>query len=320
MPRIAGILFVAILALPGGAQDGKDPKVPLKVADDRVSGLVRAEDAVPTRGEWGEWHRYFRGDTHGTKDMVVLEVTLKPGQAPHPPHRHAEEEFMILADGSGTWTLDAKEIAAKKGDVVYAAPWTMHGLKNAGDGPLTYYMVKWNNKSVPPPAMAAAEPKSEPDKPAVVKDRVKGSISHDREKAEWNRLSGRVKVLDARTLEFADGTQVALGLNAPESGQQGLIDGRLYPCDKEAADFLRKLIGDQPVICIRDLDDDVCIGCYVGDVNIKHAMVINGWALASHSSLHPAEIIARENKRGLWRGQFVTPAEWRAGKRLPGEK
>jgi hypothetical protein len=54
--------------------------------------------------------------------------------------------------------------------------------------------------------------------------------------------------------------------------------------------------------------------------NISHAMVINGWALASHSSLHPAEIIARENKRGLWRGRFVTPAEWRAGKRLPGEK
>lgn len=141
-----------------------------------------------------------------------------------------------------------------------------------------------------------------------------------RGKAEWNRLIGRVTVVDARTLEFADGTRVALGLNAPEPGQQGLIDGKLYPCEKEATDFLRKLIGDQPVTCIRDLDDDVCIGCYVGDENIKHAMVINGWALANHSSLHPAEIIARENKRGLWRGQFVTPAEWRAGKRLPGEK
>jgi endonuclease YncB( thermonuclease family) len=49
-------------------------------------------------------------------------------------------------------------------------------------------------------------------------------------------------------------------------------------------------------------------------------MVVNGWALANHSSLHAAEIIARENKRGLWRGQFVRPDEWRAGKRLPEEK
>src|SRR5262245_47772409 len=73
-----------------------------------ASGMVRSEDAVPTRGEWGEWRRYFRGNTHGTEDMVVLAVTLKPGQAPHPPHRHAEEEFMILADGTGTWHLDGK--------------------------------------------------------------------------------------------------------------------------------------------------------------------------------------------------------------------
>jgi quercetin dioxygenase-like cupin family protein len=109
-----------------------------------ASALVRMEDAVPTRGPWGEWRRYFRGDTHGTRDMVVLTVTLKPGQAPHPPHQHAEGEFMILAEGAGTWTLDGKCMPARKGDVVYAAPWTLHGLKNTGDTPLTYYMVKWN--------------------------------------------------------------------------------------------------------------------------------------------------------------------------------
>jgi quercetin dioxygenase-like cupin family protein len=122
-----------------------------------ASGLVRAEAAVPTRGEWGEWRRYFRGETHGTKDMVVLVVTLKAGQAPHPPHRHAEEEFMILTEGTGTWHLGGKELPARKGDVVYAAPWTMHGLKNTGDAPLTYYMVKWNSKGVKAPAKPIGE-------------------------------------------------------------------------------------------------------------------------------------------------------------------
>jgi quercetin dioxygenase-like cupin family protein len=116
-----------------------------------ASALIRVDDAVPTLGKWGEWRRYFRGQTHGTKDMVVLVVTLKPGHAPHPPHRHAEEEFMILAEGTGTWTLEGKESAARKGDVVYAAPWALHGLKNTGDGPLTYYMVKWNDKGVKAP-------------------------------------------------------------------------------------------------------------------------------------------------------------------------
>src|SRR5262249_41218314 len=88
------------------------------------SALVRVDDAAPTRGRWGQWLRYLRGDTHGTRDMIVLAVTLKPGHAPHPPHQHAEEEFMILAEGSGTWILDGKEMPARKSDVVYAAPWT----------------------------------------------------------------------------------------------------------------------------------------------------------------------------------------------------
>ena len=32
----------------------------------------------------------------------------------------------------------------------------------------------------------------------------------------------------------------------------------------------------------------------MGDVNIEHAMIINGWARSHHSSTRPAETIARE--------------------------
>jgi mannose-6-phosphate isomerase-like protein (cupin superfamily) len=124
-----------------------------------VSALIRSESAVPTRGPWGEWRRYFRGATHGTRDMVVLAVTLKPGEEPHPPHRHAEEELMILAEGAGTWRLDDREFPAVKGDVVYAAPWSLHGVKNTGAAPLVYYMVKWTGKGVLPAAKPDASEK-----------------------------------------------------------------------------------------------------------------------------------------------------------------
>jgi endonuclease YncB( thermonuclease family) len=58
----------------------------------------------------------------------------------------------------------------------------------------------------------------------------------------------------------------------------------------------------------------------VGETNLEYAMIINGWALAHHSGMNPAEIFARERKRGLWRGEFIDPEAWRSGKRLPGEK
>jgi len=46
-------------------------------------------------------------------------------------------------------------------------------------------------------------------------------------------------------------------------------------------------------------------------------MVRNRWAISHHRGMDTWEIIARENKRGLWRGQFVLPERWRKGERLP---
>ena len=188
-----------------------------------ASARVRMDDAAPTRGEWGQWLRYFRGDTHGTRDMIVLAVTLKPGHAPHPPHRHAEEEFMILAEGSGTWTLNDKEMPAGKGDVLYAAPWSLHGLKNTGDTSLTYYMVKWSNKGVPAPA----EPEQKASPPQ----------NHDKKDP-----SDRTALLKERTtfdyparvyaVAFApDGKSVAAG------GQGGLVKLWDVTTGKEQASF-----------------------------------------------------------------------------------
>jgi endonuclease YncB( thermonuclease family) len=50
-------------------------------------------------------------------------------------------------------------------------------------------------------------------------------------------------------------------------------------------------------------------------------MVHTGWALAyrRYSKLYVAiEEKAKAAKRGMWRGEFVPPWEWRRGKRLRG--
>jgi hypothetical protein len=46
--------------------------------EELASALIRVKDAAVTTGDWGHWLRYFRGDTHGSQDLVVLAVTLKP--------------------------------------------------------------------------------------------------------------------------------------------------------------------------------------------------------------------------------------------------
>src|SRR5262249_1105724 len=86
------------------------------------------------------------------------------------------------------------------------------------------------------------EPPQPDDKPKVVREQVQGQWRHPGEKLL--RITGRVKVLDAHTLLFEDGTEVNIngGMDAPDLGQQGLIGDTLYPCGKEAAAFLEQLI------------------------------------------------------------------------------
>ncbi|HQR07971.1 MAG TPA: thermonuclease family protein [Gemmatales bacterium] len=160
----------------------------------------------------------------------------------------------------------------------------------------------------------------------TVRDEVRGGIAFRPEKRTWTRIAGKVKVLNAYTLVYEDGTEVGLGgmMEAPELGQKGLIDGKFYPCGKEAAEFLQKMIGDRAVTCIvhRDnVDDKKMRGAFafVGETSLDIEMVRNGWAISNHEGMDPFEIMARENKRGLWRGAFVVPGRWRSGDRLPGE-
>src|SRR5262245_12711184 len=49
-------------------------------------------------------------------------------------------------------------------------------------------------------------------------------------------------------------------------------------------------------------------------------LVRNRWATAHHSLLGAWETIARINKSGVWRGEFIPPEKWRKSERPSDEK
>jgi endonuclease YncB( thermonuclease family) len=162
---------------------------------------------------------------------------------------------------------------------------------------------------------------------ALRKDIVRGSIAHSPE--DYLRITGTPRVIDGNTIAFDDGVEIDIsgGMDAPALEQMGSIGDRLYPCGQEAAAFLRKRIGGGPVTCYINTKHGIGGGrggrmqgmLYAGESRLDEAMIVDGWAVADHSSTVALELIAREHKRGLWRGKFVAPREWRKGARLPGE-
>ena len=111
------------------------------------SGVVpAAQAAVADSGAWGEFRRSFAGPSPASADVLAGIGDIKAGTENHPPHTHVDEEFLYLADGSGTWTLGDKQIPAKAGDTLYAEPNVPHGFKNTSDKPARFFVVKWRTK------------------------------------------------------------------------------------------------------------------------------------------------------------------------------
>ena len=115
------------------------------------SKVVGWEEARSNKADWGEMRTYFRGETLGTKNVLTAAAVVEPGKTVHAAHRHADEEYLVIAEGSGTWSLAGKEFAAKRGDVLYVEPWVYHGVTNTGDVPLVFLVVRYQAKGVKVP-------------------------------------------------------------------------------------------------------------------------------------------------------------------------
>jgi len=134
---------------------------------------------------------------------------------------------------------------------------------------------------------------------------------------------GPVKVLDGDSLRRGE-TEIRLsGIDAPEY-QQSCKDenGRDWACGREAMKALRQLVGGRDVACeIRDEDryGRLVSQCRAGATDLNREMIRQGWAVRFGGSgliYAPLEAEARAARRGIWRGEFETPQDWRKQHRM----
>lgn len=69
-------------------------------------------------------------------------TTLEPGIAAHAPHRHADEEIVVIKDGTLEVTINGKTETAGAGSMLFFAANDLHGMKNAGHTRATYYVIR----------------------------------------------------------------------------------------------------------------------------------------------------------------------------------
>ena len=106
--------------------------------DVQPSAIVAQKDALREDFTWGSLYSYYKTETFGTKDVLAAVAVIKPGREIHPPHQHAEEEYLMVVAGNGTWSASGNQVCKGNNGTLIANPANkarkIHHCRLAGSG------------------------------------------------------------------------------------------------------------------------------------------------------------------------------------------
>lgn len=106
--------------------------------------------AQPTKS--GERRAIFASPTVTCASLSCHATTVSKGQeAAHGPHRHVDEEVVVVKEGTLEATFGGQAHRGGPGSIFFFASNDEHGLRNAGDTPVTYYVVRVITEATPKP-------------------------------------------------------------------------------------------------------------------------------------------------------------------------
>jgi uncharacterized cupin superfamily protein len=97
--------------------------------------------ATPTK--MGERRGVFDAPTPTLANFECHITTLNPGESPHAPHQHADEELMVVKEGTLAALQGGKTNIVEAGGIIFEASNELHGLRNIGTNRATYFVFKF---------------------------------------------------------------------------------------------------------------------------------------------------------------------------------
>ena len=93
----------------------------------------------------GAFRKVCQGPTPTLDELEIHITTLNKGEAAHAPHAHADEELLIVKEGSVEALVNGEWVRLGPGSIIFQASCIEHAIRNAGETPATYHVIKWNS-------------------------------------------------------------------------------------------------------------------------------------------------------------------------------
>ena len=116
--------------------------------DSLESNVYRWNDLKVDKSDARERRQVLTASTTTLEYLEIHGTTVAPQKSPHASHSHADtEELVIVKDGELKVTINDESRLLGPGSVAIAMAGEQHGLENAGDTPVTYYVFRYRSKS-----------------------------------------------------------------------------------------------------------------------------------------------------------------------------
>jgi mannose-6-phosphate isomerase-like protein (cupin superfamily) len=87
-------------------------------------------------------YQYWFADKDFLDGRTIKLSVVAPHNATHPPHKHLEDEFFFVLEGTAELYLDGKTKTAEPYTSFYCPSNVEHGIRNVGDERLKYLVIK----------------------------------------------------------------------------------------------------------------------------------------------------------------------------------
>jgi len=93
----------------------------------------------------GSTRKVVQQPTATLDELEIHITTLNPGETPHAPHKHPDEELLIVKEGTVESLVNGQLKRFGPGSVIFQAANQLHSIRNVGSTPATYHVIKWNS-------------------------------------------------------------------------------------------------------------------------------------------------------------------------------